>query len=376
MVAQSLTTRLLLGRLGSSSGTPSHDVNQYDQSDMRPGTNEEYTAIRESIAERAAFSSAYVTMNALAAVIASYGLLQDSSAVVIGAMIVALLLDPLMGIALALVDANNSLLRKALLTEIGGVAIVFAISIIIGRIHQDIPIGRAIISRTAPNIMDLVIALAGGAAGAYTAISPRVSTSLVGVAIATALVPPLCTSGLLFARGETHLALGAFLLFFANLVAIQISSSFVFWLHGYHEITGVMRLNRRVLLLHHGPSVALLIALVVILGLNFKQSMAARRFEIDVRNVLTREIASHPGSFLADLRIDQKEGKTLVTAVVRTPFSFGPGEVASMQRKLPANALPVELHIRSVITKEASPTGWLHELPSALPQVEAGPPGD
>jgi uncharacterized membrane protein len=128
------------------------------------------------------------------------------------------------------------------------VAIVLSISVIVGMIHQDIPLGRAIISRTAPNIMDLVIALAGVAAGAYATISPRISESLVGVAIATALVPPLCVSGLMFARGETQLALGGLLLFFANLVAVQSAASIVFWLHGYYRITKTMRTDWRVLL--------------------------------------------------------------------------------------------------------------------------------
>lgn len=340
---------------------------------MTTTANGQPNGVRQGIEENAAFSRAYVTMNALSAVIASYGLLSDSSAVVIGAMIVALLLGPLMGIALALVDANNSLLRKALLAELGGAAIVFAISLIIGKIHQDIPMGRAIISRTAPNIMDLVIALAGGAAGAYATISPRVSASLVGVAIATALVPPLCACGITLARGETQLAFGGFLLFFANLVAIQFASSVVFALHGYHDITRAMATSRRVLLFH-GPSMLLLIALTVVLGVSFEQSLAARRFEIKVRSVLDRQLQSHPGSYLADLRIEEDNDKTAITAAVRTPFSIGPERVAAMQARIPAHRPPVELHIRSILTKEATEKGWLHESSDVPSQMELGPP--
>lgn len=345
---------------------------------MTATANGRPNGIRQSIEDNASFNSAYVTMNALSAVIASYGLLADSSAVVIGAMIVALLLGPLMGIALALVDANNSLLRKALLAEIGGAALVLVISLIIGRIHQDIPMGRAIISRTSPNIMDLVIALAGGAAGAYATVSPRVSVSLVGagVAIATAIVPPLCVSGLMLARGEMRLALGGLLLFLANLVAIQFASSVVFWLHGYHKITKTMRSHWRVLPLTLGPSVILLAALILVLGLSFERSLATRRFEIDVRNTLIQQLQSHPGSFLAGLRIDEEGGRTTVTAVVRTPFSFGPGEVASMQSRLPDRRPPVELHVRSIITKEATAKGWLHQSPEAPAQVDVETPSD
>lgn len=300
-------------------------------------------------------------IRASAAVIASYGLLEDNSAVVIGAMIVSQLLGPLMGVALALVDADNRLLKNALLANIYGIIIVLSISLIIGKIHQDMPLGCTVMCRTEPNLLDLVIAIAGGAAGAYATVSPRISASIIGVAVATSLVPPLCASGLLFARGDIQFALGTFLLFFANLVAIQISSSFVFWLHGYHKITRLMRRSPRVLLLLHGPSVALLIALAVILTLNFQQSLSARRFETNVRNVLIQQLRSHRGSYLADLRIEPGKCKTTVTAVVRTPFSIGPEDVALMQSKLPARKPPVDLHLRSIITKESTPKGWLHE---------------
>jgi hypothetical protein len=73
----------------------------------------------------------------------------------------------------------------------------------------DIPITSEIMTRTAPNFLDLMIALAGGVAGAYATVSFRLSLALVGVAIATALVPPLASAGILLARGEISLALGA-----------------------------------------------------------------------------------------------------------------------------------------------------------------------
>jgi uncharacterized hydrophobic protein (TIGR00271 family) len=319
--------------------------------------------IRLSIENNASFNMAYIVMNALSAVIASYGLLADSSAVVIGAMIVAMLLGPLMGIALALVDGNNRLLEKALLAELGGAIIVFIISVIIGYIHQDIPLGRTILSRTAPNIIDLIIALAGGAAGAYATVSPRISASLVGVAISTALVPPLCTCGILLVRGDMHLAMGGFLLFFTNLVAIQFACSVVFALNGYHNITKLMEHSPKRLLLLHGPSLVLLIALTVYLGFNFSKTLAERRFEIDVKKVLEQQLQTKPGSFLAELRIEKEDDKTSVIAVVRTPYSIGPEQVSLIQSYIPAYKPPVELHIRSIITKEASKKGWLHLLP-------------
>ena len=88
------------------------------------------------------------------------------------------------------------------------------------------------LERTSPNFFELMIALAGGAAGAYASISPRLSVAFVGVAIATALVPPLASCGLLLARGDFDLAEGAFLLAVMNIVAIQSRASFVMWVSG------------------------------------------------------------------------------------------------------------------------------------------------
>lgn len=189
--------------------------------------SDERLSICQSITENSLLTVPYMVMNALSTIVACYGLLAESTAVVIGAMIIAMLLGPITGVALGLVEGNNLLLSKAVLTEIAGVLTVLIIAAIIGKIHQDVPLGKEIFSRTAPNILDLAIALAGGAAGAYATISPRLSVGLVGVAISTALVPPLSTCSILLVRGETQLATGAFLLFFANLVAIQVASSIV-----------------------------------------------------------------------------------------------------------------------------------------------------
>ena len=162
-------------------------------------------AVRKDIHDNAVFSTALLTMNALATVVACYGLLEDSAAVVIGAMVIATLLGPITGIALALVDGDNGLLRKALLAEASGVVLVLCMALLIGVIHRDAPLTREILARTRPTLLDVIIALAGGAAGAYASASPRLSAGLVGVAIATALVPPLSACGICLGRGEASL---------------------------------------------------------------------------------------------------------------------------------------------------------------------------
>ncbi len=194
-------------------------------------------SVRESIRNGAVLSSAYLLMNVLAATIATYGLFANSPAVVISAMIVAVLLGPIVGVSLALVDIDIKLLLESLTSLLVGVSGVMATAFLIGALHRGMPITNEILIRTAPNLLDLMVALAGGAAGAYATVSPRSSIAVVGVAIAVALVPPLSAAGILFARGEIDLAFGALLLVFTNMVAIQFASSVVLWLTGFRRIS-------------------------------------------------------------------------------------------------------------------------------------------
>lgn len=114
------------------------------------------------------------------------------------------------------------LLRKSLITVIVGVSLVVLVGFVVGWLHKDQPLTTEILSRTQPTSMDLMIALAGGTAGAYAMVSPHLSVAVVGVAVATALVPPLAASGILFANGEIQLGFGALLLAVTNIIAIQL----------------------------------------------------------------------------------------------------------------------------------------------------------
>jgi uncharacterized hydrophobic protein (TIGR00271 family) len=105
-------------------------------------------------------------MNALATVIACYGLFANSAAVVIGAMVVAMLMGPISGVALGLNEGDRPLLWTALFSLTGGIAWVLLIAAVVGLVHQDVPLTDEILSRTDPRLFDLMIALAGGAAGA------------------------------------------------------------------------------------------------------------------------------------------------------------------------------------------------------------------
>lgn len=121
-------------------------------------TRDPYDEARENIRQGAGLNRTYIIMNILSAIMACYGLFENSPAVVIGAMVVALLLGPIIGLALALVEGNYVLLGRAALAEVVGTAAVYLTALIIGLLNRNIPITNEIMVRTAPNFFDLMIA--------------------------------------------------------------------------------------------------------------------------------------------------------------------------------------------------------------------------
>jgi uncharacterized hydrophobic protein (TIGR00271 family) len=159
----------------------------------------------------------------LAAVIAGSGVVADSTATVIGAMIVAPLMTPIIGTALAVVLGEHRWLLREVTLIVVGAAMVVAIGFVLGLLVPE-PVVAAnnsqVASRVSPDLIDLVAALATGLVGAFALVRSDVSDALPGVAIAISLVPPLAVVGLTLESGEPRQALGALLLFGTNVAAI------------------------------------------------------------------------------------------------------------------------------------------------------------
>jgi uncharacterized hydrophobic protein (TIGR00271 family) len=178
----------------------------------------------------------FVCLLVLAAGIATFGLLGDSLAVVIGAMIVAPLMLPIMGLAFSVSIGDRSAILSTLLVSLAGIvtamAVGFILTLPIARVTDPEAIHQIMI-RTSPHLLDLMAALATGLAGAFALSRKDVSDTLPGVAIAVSLVPPLANSGILFALGEPRLAAGSLLLFGTNYVAILLTGALVFGMMGF-----------------------------------------------------------------------------------------------------------------------------------------------
>ena len=170
---------------------------------------------------------------ALAAIIAGLGLLVNSGAVVIGAMLVAPLMSPMIGSGLAIILGDTRFLRLALGAVVRGVGLAIAVGLIVGLFNLGKPLTPELLARTEPTLIDLAIAWFSGMAGAYALSKSNAAGALPGVAIAAALVPPLATVGITFTDGYYRESLGALLLFITNFVAISSATAFVFVVLGF-----------------------------------------------------------------------------------------------------------------------------------------------
>jgi uncharacterized hydrophobic protein (TIGR00271 family) len=301
----------------------------------------------------------YWLMNALATVIACYGLFTNSPAVVIGSMVVAMLLNPIAGVAMGLNNSDRPLLRTALLSLAGGIVWILTIATVVGLIHHEVPLTAEVLSRTKPDLFELIIALASGAAGAVAVLSARVGTALVGVAVATALVPPLAAAGILLARGDFVLAGGAFLLAVTNVAAIQVAFSAVFWVGGYRRITAVGRAGFLAFLRKDLLSVGFLFLLAIVFGVQLHNAINTSFFESGVRAALRGRFNELSGFRVVDVSLAKQAGTTVVRAVVRGPKVPSPEIVAAAQSDLPAppDGSALKLRVRFVETVIVTPQG-------------------
>jgi len=179
--------------------------------------------------------SRFFLLMGFATTIAAFGVISDSTAVVIGAMLVAPLMTPLMGTSLSLAMGWPKRSTMSAAVALGGVLLAIGLSVIYSALlpfDVDPVTNSQVASRIAPTMVDLFIAVAAGGAGAFALSRPDVSDALPGVAVAIALVPPLAVVGLMLEAGLRDEAFGALLLFTTNAVAILLVGAVVFLLTG------------------------------------------------------------------------------------------------------------------------------------------------
>jgi uncharacterized hydrophobic protein (TIGR00341 family) len=195
----------------------------------------------------------YMAMVILSTIVAALGILRDNTAVVIGAMVIAPLLAPNVGLALSTTLGDLNLGIKSLKSNLSGLGVALIISIILGIFLQVDESVTQIASRTEVHLSDIALALASGAAGvlAYTV---GMSAAVIGVMVAVALLPPLVTAGLLFGDLQWELSFFAFLLLMTNVICVNLAAVATFILQGirprtWYESKKAKRVNKIALFL-------------------------------------------------------------------------------------------------------------------------------
>jgi hypothetical protein len=211
-------------------------------------------------------------------------------------------------------------------------------------------------SRLQPNLLDLLVAVFAGFAGTWALVDERLSPVLPGVAISTAIIPPLAACGICLSQGAYEGAQGAFLLFFANFLAILMVSSLIFWRVGLAaESVGPSRKSLR-------RSIFVTGALLIIVGLLLTNSLLQmlefrHRTEIG-REVLRLSEGTHPVYSIVSLKHREFRGKIKFLATLRTSRSLSPEKVAKLQTEMSKRmGMPVELTISCLIAHEVASTG-------------------
>lgn len=292
-------------------------------------------ALEASFEREARLDQSYVVLTVAASLIATLGLLADSAAVVIGAMLIAPWILPLRSASFAILDGRLRLVGRALLTLAVGVAITVLTSAALGMVAHLPVLGDEVLGRTTPNLLDLGIALVAGSVATYGRLKPEAVSSVAGTAIAVALVPPVCVLGLLLALQEWDPAKGAALLFAANLLGILSG--------GLLTLVATQASLRQQLFRSQMGLVSLLLTGLLLIPLTggfvtlLGQAQQRQALE-EVERAITESLRKNTitlgrDSELTDVKIDWSQNPPLIKAAVRVsrPNLPTPKQVAAVQ---------------------------------------------
>ena len=243
----------------------------------------------------------FLIMLTLSGMIAIAGVLADSTATVIGAMIIAPLGTPILGIALGIVTGHLSLVVRSILWVLLGLVIVVVLGLLFSvfvATPESLATNSQVVGRTSPSLMDLIAALATGFAGGFAMCRRDLSAVLPGVAISISLVPPLGVVGVTAGQGQWSDALGALVLFLSNVLALVIAGSIVFTMGGYAREPGSSPIaNRR-----RAYIIVTVLAIVVALPLaaNSALSIALAKWSVAIQETAVTWLDGQDGARVYD----------------------------------------------------------------------------
>ncbi|HSA93567.1 MAG TPA: DUF389 domain-containing protein [Terriglobales bacterium] len=320
------------------------------------------------------FDAVYANMLVLSCLIALLGLLVNSPAVIIGAMLISPLMGPILSCGLALTLAEWDLGRKAVRNlgfSVLEAIIIAAVATLLSPLKEATP---EILARSNPNLMDLLIAFFSGVAGVLALTSRRMGLTIIpGVAIATAVMPPLATVGYGVATGQWGIAGGSFLLFFTNLTAIVISADLIFLWVGFRPRHKMLKHEHKLLVRYRivAATVILLLISIPLVRTLFQAASQAR-----TREAITATLRSleKPGkSRLSGVEFHVGDDSVAVAAVLHTTEYV---ELAQVRQVEAALAARLGRHVRlrlEQIRVEEDPAGESRRLRDFLASAMVRP---
>jgi len=199
-------------------------------------SKEQYAALFTNLREESKLSQNFMVLLVLATMIATFGLFINSSSVIIGAMLLAPLMQPIVSLSMGVLRQDTALEINGAKTIAIGVLAVLATAAIIALSTPIERLTTEMAGRLSPTILDLFVAIVSGAAAAYAKSNEKILGSLAGVAIAVALVPPIAVAGIGLGWADWHMFSTAFLLFITNLVGIVLAAAFTFAMLGFSPL--------------------------------------------------------------------------------------------------------------------------------------------
>lgn len=304
----------------------------------------ERTEVLARIEGEGGWTARYTFMTLMSAGIAVLGLLQSSPAVVIGAMLISPLMGPIIALGFALATFDWREIRQSLVALLGGSLLAVLFTALVVTLSPLDAVTPEILARTRPNLFDLLVAVFSALAGAYAMMRGRGET-VVGVAIATALMPPLATVGFGLATSNSAVFTGALALFITNAVAIALSAAVMARLHGFGS-----ELSPRQTRLQGAFILAVMALLAVPLALALKQiaweAVAAGR----ARTAIERHFG--PDSRVSELDFRFGDNPVSARAVVLTPRYDVRAGPELMERLSDLLGRPIRLQLRQVVTDQ------------------------
>ncbi len=199
-------------------------------------STEQYSSLFSNLRQEATLNSTFISLLILSTMIATLGLFIDSSSVIIGAMLLAPLMQPIVSLSMGVLRQDETLSKNAMKTVAVGTLIVLLTAMAIAYMTPMRELSDEMASRLSPTLLDLFVAMLSGVAAAYVKNDEKILSSLAGVAIAVALVPPLAVSGIGLGWADWSMSLQSLLLFATNLIGIVLAGAITFLVLGYAPI--------------------------------------------------------------------------------------------------------------------------------------------